>query len=173
MKKILAAVAVAVTSFSMASAAIVNIDSQPSNNDQTLMLDAGTYEVSFIADMFEAWNAWGRVRGCDSDGENCSNGWLTNVNIESAEFGTLAVGRHGRYATSALALANAEPVLFTLTSMQQVVFRIADSYYRDNRGGVSLQVAAQSPASAAVPVPGAFMLFAGAAGFAAFRRKTA
>ena len=173
MKKLLTALAVAATSLGIASAAVVNIDARPKNNDQTLMLDAGTYEVSFLSGTYQAWNAWGRVRGCDQAGENCSQGWLTNVRVSSSDIGNLGFGRHGRFATAAQALSNAQPITFTLSSLQQVVFRIADSNYRDNIGGLSLNVATLNDGSAAVPVPGAFILFAGAAGVAAFRRKTA
>ncbi|MEO1657235.1 MAG: hypothetical protein AAFR65_05890, partial [Pseudomonadota bacterium] len=81
MKFLVAATLSVLSAFSMAQAAtmVVDINSRPSDNGVTVTLDAGVYELSFVEGMYDAWNAWGRNSGCDSNGENCSRGWLTNV----------------------------------------------------------------------------------------------
>ncbi|MEM1381640.1 MAG: hypothetical protein AAGH41_13550 [Pseudomonadota bacterium] len=159
----------AFTLLGSAHAAIINLDSRDANNGVTLTLNAGTYKASFVDGQFSSWNAWGETvtSGCDSNGANCGRGWLTNTQVSSVELGTFLFGNNGRFATSAAAFAAAQPLVFTLTQTQQVVFRIADSRYNDNFGGISLDVR-----EAAVPVPAAFALFAcGAAGYTAFRRR--
>lgn len=71
----------------------------------------------------------------------------------------------GRYSTPTLALLNALSTTFTLTATSIVKFFIRDQPYRDNVGGMSLNVSE-------VPVPAAAFLFAPALlGFLGLRRK--
>ncbi|MCA2620718.1 MULTISPECIES: hypothetical protein [unclassified Microcystis] len=88
--------------------------------------------------MYDAWNAWGTVQGCDANGANCQNGWVNNYSISSSEF-SISQGT-GTYATPALALANGQNTAFTLTGDSNVYLFIGDSFYSDNIGGVSLKV---------------------------------
>ncbi|MEM6747262.1 MAG: hypothetical protein AAF608_07575 [Pseudomonadota bacterium] len=168
MKFLIASIAAALSALSMSHAAtmVVDVDSLPSDNGVTVSLDAGVYELSFVEGAYKAWNAWGKVQGCDSDGANCSKGWLTNINV-LAEGTVYKLGRHGRFETPDLALAAASPFTLTLSALTDVTFYIGDSYFKDNVGGISMQVAA-----IAMPVPAAGLLFVGAAaGFAVARRR--
>ncbi len=167
MKRFVATIASAIAAISMANAAtIVDIDSKPSDNGVTLSLAAGIYEVSFISSMFDAWNAWGKTSGCDNNGENCSQGWLTNVDV-LIDNTIYKYGRNGKFETPELALDNASPFTLTLTELTDVTFYIDDINYNDNKGGVSLQVA-----SVATPVPAAGLLFlGGVAAYNASRRR--
>ncbi|NCR45096.1 MAG: hypothetical protein GPJ09_13265 [Microcystis aeruginosa SX13-01] len=88
--------------------------------------------------MYDAWNAWGTVQGCDANGANCQKGWFNNYSISSSEF-SISQGT-GTYATPALALANGQNTAFTLTGDSNVYLFIGDSFYSDNIGGVSLKV---------------------------------
>ncbi|MEM9839215.1 MAG: hypothetical protein AAF830_08680 [Pseudomonadota bacterium] len=164
--KLFTLIGVAAASFlGFANAAIINLDSTDSNNGETLMLGPGKYKVTFISDDYEAWNAWDRVTDCDTSGENCSRGWLNNTRITSSELGSFIFGNNGRFATASQALAATSPLMFTLSSLQQVAFEIDDFPVTDNAGGVSLNVEA-------VPVPAAALLFGSAAfGISAFRRR--
>ncbi|VAV86355.1 hypothetical protein MNBD_BACTEROID02-1626 [hydrothermal vent metagenome] len=161
-----------------ASAAIVNINSRINNesNPVSLLLDAGTYDVTPIGitdgGAYDSWNAWngGQVTGCNSSGENCSTGWLNLYYFASSEFGEVSIWDVNRYASSSLALANSISTSFTLISSATVDFYIIDgangSTAWDNVGGISLNVA--SP----VPLPTALYLFlSGVAGLAAIRKK--
>ncbi|HDY85329.1 MAG TPA: hypothetical protein ENH74_06580, partial [Methylophaga sp.] len=70
-----------------------------------------------------------------------------------------------RYSTSQLALLNSISATFTLLSDATVKLFINDSNFKDNVGGMSLNVSA-------VPVPAAALLFAPALlGFMGLRRK--
>jgi hypothetical protein len=168
-KKALFAAAMISAAPMAANAATVNLDSTDPSNAVTLDLQAGTYKVTPIAGDFDSWNAWGSVSGCDSNGENCSKGWITNFSIEtSLETITIRTSDINRYATPTDALANALSATFTILSDEAVKFFIIDHPYGDNIGGVSLDVSAVS----AVPVPAAAFLFAPAlAGFIGLRRK--
>ncbi|MEM6913039.1 MAG: hypothetical protein AAF511_03575 [Pseudomonadota bacterium] len=168
MHNLFALAAAAMISLSAARAAtiVVDIDSQPIDNGVTVSLDAGTYEISFIDGVFKSWNPWGSVAGCDSDGTGCNRGWLTNLDIEID--GTIhRFGRHGKFATADLALANASPFQLDLAALTDVTFSIFDTNYGGNIGGLSFQIT-----SVPTPVPGAALLFvAGAAVFASGRRR--
>lgn len=156
---------------STANAATVNLNAV-TGNEVTLDLTAGTYEVTPIDEPNVAWNAWstdGDVSGCDANGENCSQGFLHQYSISIAGVSTL-VANGGRYATAQLAFDNASSFVFSIASNQLVSFRIRDSHYLDNLGGVSLRVNA-------VPLPAAAWLFlsaiGGMAGLKRFKRARA
>ncbi|NCS78091.1 MAG: hypothetical protein GPJ17_13020 [Microcystis aeruginosa K13-07] len=125
-------------------AAIININSVSNDTGNPIVqfFSAGDYQVDYIgvADggMYDAWNAWGTVQGCDANGANCQNGWVNNYSISSSEF-SISQGT-GTYATPALALANGQNTAFTLTGDSNVYLFIGDSFYSDNIGGVSLKV---------------------------------
>lgn len=153
---------------------IVNIDAlqNTTSNPISLNLSAGTYSVDYIGmnngGAYDAWNAWGegRVSQCDSNGEGCRTGWLNNYSISFDGFNqTFATGR---YANALQAMQNALSTSFTLASDTTVNFFVKDSHYRDNVGGVSLNVSSQS-----VPEPASMLGFlaVGTIGVSQLKRK--
>jgi len=134
----------------IANAVIVNINSVTNHdgNPVSIFFNAGTYDVTPIGvdngGAFNAWNAWSYVAGCDSNGENCSYGWLNRYYIYSSEFGEMLLTDHNRYANQSLALSNAISTSFTLTNDATVDFYIWDgdngSESWDNSGGISLDI---------------------------------
>jgi hypothetical protein len=149
-----------------ANAATVNLDalSNTNLNPVELNLTAGTYNVNPFMGAYTSWNAWGTVSGCDSNGANCSKGWINNYSITTPTE-TIFTSNGVRYKTADLALLNALSTSFTLLSDATVKFFIKDSNYSDNIGGISLNVSS-------VPVPAAAFLFAPALlGFMGLRRK--
>lgn len=143
-------------------AVIIDINSITNNESRpvSVFFDAGTYDVSAIGvsdgGAYNSWNAWnwGQVYGCNSEGANCTVGWINNYYISSLEFGELFLSDGIRYANSLLALANAVSTSFTLTSGAFVDFYIRDgvngSLAWDNRGGISLN--ANLPTKAPEPL---------------------
>jgi hypothetical protein len=138
--------------FTAANAIIINVNAKVDSkyNPLGITLDAGTYDVtpigkdSNLGSLFNAWNPWGKwrdYRGCDSNGENCTNGWINAFSVGSAEFGTINLGAVGGiFQTDVQALAAAVGTSFTLTSQAVVKFWIRDSTYTDNTGGLSFDV---------------------------------
>jgi len=151
-----------------ANAATVDINAKTNTSDNPveLFLTAGTYNVNPFEGVYESWNAWGRVKNCN--GDICGNGWINNYSITTPT-DTIFTSNRTRYRTADLALLNALSTSFTLSSDATVKFYIRDSYYRDNIGGISLDVSADI---SSVPVPAAAFLFAPALlGFMGLRRK--
>ena len=148
------------------NATIININSLSNNesNPISVHFDAGIYDVSVIGvgdgGAYNSWNAWngGQVFGCDGGGANCRVGWINNYYISSLEFGEMFLSDGVRYANSSLALANAIPTSFTLTSSAFVNFYIRDGVNGnlawDNVGGMSLGI--NLPKS--VPAPPVLLL---------------
>jgi hypothetical protein len=154
----------AVSTFVVApvQAAIININSviNGTGNPIVQFFSAGDYQVDYIgvADggMYDAWNAWGNVQGCNANGANCQNGWLNNYSISSSEFSI--VQGTDTYATPALALANGQNSSFVLKGDGNVNFFIGDQPYYDNVGGVSLRVRPISnPPVTSVPEPSSIL----------------
>ena len=166
MKSLLSAFCVVFSALGISQAAIIDIDSTTKTRSVEVVLEAGKYDISFVSSAFDAWNAWGRTRGCARDGTGCAQGWLTNLHIYSEEIGTIRIGSHGRFRSMELALANALPATIELSTRQSVRFFIADRRYHDNQGGVSVDIA-----QTAVPLPAAGLLFLG--GIAALRMRRA
>ena len=152
---------------------IIDIDARlnSNNNPISLMLSAGIYSVDYIGKndggAYDAWNAWGSVFGCDSNGENCSIGWLSRYSISSNNFNQTLAG-NSRYDTALMAMQNALDTSFTVASDSTVNFFIPDSVYGDNEGGVSLRLSSQS-----IPEPASILglLSVGAIGISIFKGK--
>lgn len=146
-----------------ASPVTVDLDAltRTMSNPVVLELGAGTWTVTPVIGSFTAWNAWGRNRDCAPDGTGCSQGWLhawamSSDSLPAAIYGDSSL----RFSTAELAFAGAVSTVFTLAAPEFVSFFIADSFYNDNIGGVSLRIAPQA-AVAAVPLPAGLPLLAG------------
>lgn len=149
------------------NAAVVDLTAKNTNNLNAVELNlaAGTYNVNAFAGTFTSWNAWGTTTGCNAAGANCSKGWINSYSIETPETGVMLITDGVRYSTSQLALLNSISATFTLLSDATVKLFINDSNFKDNVGGMSLNVSA-------VPIPAAALLFAPALlGFMGLRRK--
>jgi hypothetical protein len=149
------------------NAATVDLDAVINTNPNPveLKLKGGTYKVTPIAGRtFAAWNYWGRTNGC-SCGADCRRASLNNYSITTPTE-SIFMSDGDRYSTPTLALLNALSTTFTLTKTTIVNFFIPDQPYRDNLGGMSLNVSE-------VPVTAAAFLFSPALlGFLGLRRKT-
>lgn len=124
--------------------ATIDIDATDPNNTVSQPLPAGTFEIIPVSGTYVAWNAWSSVSGCDSNGENCSNGFIYSYSYNSPSLSAQSFNLGTRrYETDvqALAAAQAEPTeSFTLALAETVDFLINDSAYTDNSGGVSLEI---------------------------------
>jgi hypothetical protein len=196
---LMASAALAVSLATAASAAtpiLVDI-SGASDVGTTVNLAAGTYNVSFIdntaAGGFNGFSFWSNTSGCASS-SNCAQGFTELFEVvdggsttQFIKLDSSTVNGYNIYDTAADALAGyqaggvseivdgvneGQSTRFTLTAPTSLNFVIQDSYYPDNRGGVSI-------ALSAVPEPStwAMMLVGfgglGAAMRGARRRQTA
>jgi hypothetical protein len=150
---------------------------------------------------YNAASPWQDVAGCSGAGNNCSQGWLTAIFIDlgnsvgtfdrttglafwpqpyltpyySTADAALAAAASGTFIETTLTNTpyhdTTSPFGFSLASAQDVNFYFKDSFYADNRGGVSISLNKM----AAVPEPAtwAMMLVGfGALGTVMRRRKT-
>ncbi|MGD1955389.1 MAG: PEP-CTERM sorting domain-containing protein [Sphingomonadales bacterium] len=172
LKRVVIAVAalasIALPTTASALPTIINLDATDPGNEFFIALDAGDYRVDPILDQFIAWNAWGQETSCDSDGENCSRGWIYSYRFDSLDTGDIGVGSGAdRFATAIQAFDNAQPFAFSLSQMQEVRFYRPDSNFNDNEGGMSLQLVEVSE-------PGMTLLFGlGMIGVALHARRRA
>jgi hypothetical protein len=145
------------------NAAIINLDAYDADSSNpitvSLSLDAGTYDVEVIGvaegGLYNSWNAWGNTYGCNSLGENCTQGWINNYTFSSTELGAQTFTDGIRYSSSLLALDNSVNSMFTLTSAALVDFYISDQPYYDNLGGMSLDITEHI----SVPEPSTLVLY--------------
>jgi hypothetical protein len=139
-------------------ALIINIDATNSINAINYKLDEGYYEVKPIIGDFTAWNAWGWVNGEENDYPHSSAdrstlgvGWLNTYYINDISYGDGML-----YYDPHDALDNAISAFFALTTSETVKFSINDIYFRDNIGGMSLDV---RKINSPVPEPSTMLLF--------------
>lgn len=80
-----AAALIAVCAAAPAAAAVVNVDAL-SGAGTTVALGAGTYSVSYAGlaggGNYDAFNFWGQVTGCNSQGSGCGRGWTNSFAID-------------------------------------------------------------------------------------------
>ncbi len=172
--KMLCLAAVSLLSSAASAATIVNLDGKANSSIDgshavSLNLGAGIYQVTFVEDQYTAFSRWGFEQGCDSFGLHCRQGWENSARIivgsNEYKFGDAnASGGYGPkpgedayFATADLSFAHSGiySLNFSLAAPGTVKFYLYDSARADNRGGVSLSVAA-------VPEPATWaMLIAG------------
>ena len=165
----------------IASADIINLDAEVDtiSSPDTLFLGDGTYNVEVIGTdeggVYNAWNPWGFTSGCSENDDGCTTGWINSYHYGSVEIGTVHYGDGNKYANEILALQNAVDSSFTLSYAQTVNFWIADSYYRDNIEGISLNITEiTNPGGEPIPEPATMLLFGvGLAGLAGYKRRQA
>ncbi len=158
-----------------AQAQIIDIGSAH-DTGTTVSLAAGDYALTFTdAGAFAAWNPWGRnvVSGCNAEGSACAQGWTDAYAVIAGAQRLAFAGTGGFFSTESAALAAglaSAPDLLHLDSATDVKFYIADSYYGDNVGGVSVALSAVG----AVPEPSTYaLLLAGLAGIGFVARRRA
>ncbi len=155
------AAAVALAFAAPAGATVINLSgvnnaSTDGSNAQSLSLDAGTYNVTFTQGQYTAFNRWSSSSGCDTNGENCRQGWEDSARIgigsttsptfyfgdgnASGDYGPKPHGAYYETASDAFTHAAMYSLNFTLSAPTDVYFWIYDNNVGDNQGGVSLQV---------------------------------
>lgn len=184
--KILAALACSIAS-AFAQAGVVNINAYSNGgpldtsgfyNPVLYSVGPGTYKIQRVGTetagaTYTAWNAWGRVSGCDAQGLcNGGNGWVNNFQYDTGAGTEINwLGPFDRWATPQLALNNAigvQSYVRTFTAPTTLRFYIMDSHHWDNLGGISVSI------TPAIPEPETYALMLaglGALGLMARRRK--
>jgi len=117
-------------------------------NPVVVTLPAGTYTVTPI-DVGEggAYTAWDYYTYLNA----WLDGYVISVDYGSGPFVLVYAGFGTTYPTAAIAFQHAVSSTFTLFSTVPVDFGVADSYYPDNQGGVSLAIST-------TPEPGSLAL---------------
>ena len=144
--------------FAPAASAAIDITFDARSNPGTAVaLDAGTYSGSWTAG---GWSAW-------SSGDN----WLNKFYVTMKDKPVLyfGVGEFPYYSSPAKALEAVKGLTFSFVvpTRQDVMFTVSDNLFYDNRGGLTLSIAA-------VPEPESFaMMLAGLALVAGIARRRA
>lgn len=145
----------------VSAATVVNVDgklnaSLDGSNAVPLPLGAGTYNITFVSGLFDAFSRFSNNSGCDVNGQNCVLGFENSIKyiINSQTF-SLGDGQangglgpqtpgNGYFNSTSLSLQNAAQYkgTFTLSAPTTVGFFLFDDNLADNRFGVSLNVAA-------------------------------
>ena len=187
MKKFLALIAVASAAVLTlpAQAITLNLDGMANasidgSNGVGFALAAGKYRFSFVNDQYTAFSRFSSATGCDGSGRNCVQGFENSTMVvtngvtnmfgdgnASGGFGPVSGG--GYYETAANSFANSGQYtsIFTFAAPVTGSAYIFDDILSDNRGGVSLNIAA-------VPEPatwGLMILGFGGMGVAMRRRS--
>lgn len=174
MKMILAMATALVAAAPASAATVVNLNgvanaSLNGSNAVNVNLAAGTYSLRFTQDQYTAFTRFASVTGCDSTGQNCSQGYENSARYviggqtftfgdgnANGGIGPISPG-NGYFRDAATSFANSTGYLanFTLASAGTVGFFIYDDFLSDNSGGISLSIAAvPEPASWAMMVSG-------------------
>ena len=171
---IAASLAIGLSSASIASAAVildVEVNTKLNNDPVSTILQAGTYNVSFIDGLYDAWDPYnGVVEGCDENGANCDKGWLTNLDV-TVNGKNKRYGNNGRFASADLALKNAGTFQLVLTEETEIFMFLANQNEKAPGQGVSVKLSAADTVATPLPAAGLVFLGGGAAGWAAIRRR--
>ncbi|MEM9542420.1 MAG: hypothetical protein AAGA60_23370 [Cyanobacteria bacterium P01_E01_bin.42] len=128
---------------------IVNIDSVTNSSKAQAVkvtLPAGNYTISVVGKKdggtYDAWTKNTKVKGCDGNGKNCTQGWEHKYLYQLGAGKKVKIKGTGRYETPALALANLpDDVTFTLTEPTEAIFYLKDTNdASNNQGGLSLHI---------------------------------
>lgn len=190
------AAVVAMAPLVQAAGIVVNVDgfANASSDGSTkpsvdILLNAGIYELSFIDGLvvddalFTAFSRFSGQTNCNASGASCSTGWENSVRYmidgntflfgdgnASGGVGPISGGGYFQTADDSFANSGQYTDTFTIAADNTTVsFFLFDGNTQlgDNRGGVSLDVAA-------VPLPAAAWLFASALlGLGAVKRRKA
>lgn len=185
MKNILLATALLGSAMAAPVAAqTVNVDgvanaSLDGGNAVTGSFGPGTYRYTFTSGLFTAFSRFSGSAGCNAVGARCSQGFENSVRLlingavtpfgdgqAAGGIGPQTTGGYYDTAAQSFAASSKYVGFFTLTDRTNVGFFLYDDVLSDNRGGVSIAVAA-------VPEPttwGMMILGFGAVGFAMRRR---
>lgn len=168
-----------------ANALIIDVDgtanaSLDGTNAVSVLLAAGTYELSFTEGAYSAFSRFSSSTDCDASGANCRTGWENSARyiIDPTTFlfgdgnasgGIGPISGGGYFVDAATSFANSAgySTTFSLASAVNVDFFIFDDFLGDNRGGVSLLVQ-----RVGVPEPSVLALFSiGLLGMGLARRR--
>ena len=146
---------------------VVNVPgtTNPSVNPVTIQLDAGTYTVTIVEPPYPgaiytaySFYSYGGL-------------WSTNLTITLAAspYTQLFINPDGIWSDPNTAFQNSQSGSFTITTSELVNLGVADSYYGDNTGGVSVLLDG-NPTSTPIPAA-AYLLGSGLLGLVAVRKK--
>lgn len=151
---------------SSAYAAVINLDSRYNGGpfDREIHLrnpvlypaKAGVYKIEFLkagekGAVYTAWNGWGRVYNCDSNGANCQNGWGMYLQYDTiaaqSVADTVALGVTNVRSTAEAAF-QAGAYSGTQKRYRYIIvdedttlrFFIPDNHHFDNVGGISFSI---------------------------------
>jgi hypothetical protein len=144
------------------------LDATSSTNGQSLsgFSTTDTLTVDLVANNeLTAWRAWDSTTCTNPAGDATCRGWLTNFRVElGVGSGNFTTFTSMRFPTATGALNAFTPI--ELTGFESYGFKINDSNYGDNAGGLSFDVTVRQ---SAVPVPATLGLLA--LGFLALRKS--
>ncbi len=112
-------------------------------------LKAGKYRLELVdpttpGAYYSAWNAWGRVGNCDATGQCSDNGWLNFVRFDSGPNTPVHIlGDFTIWSSAVLSFAHTKTLptyIVDLKESKTLRFFIADSFHKDNLGGVSVRI---------------------------------
>lgn len=129
---------------------VVDLDALSNSpaNPVPVSLAAGCWQAKPVAGVFTAFNAWGKVSGCEPDGTQCVKGWLTSFFLSKPGGGVFGGGGPAsHYDSAALALAESTQLVFTLPQAATVTLAVSDcdNCLTDNLGGISVELSLLHP----------------------------
>ncbi|MCK5000487.1 MAG: hypothetical protein KAS23_13175, partial [Anaerohalosphaera sp.] len=142
-------------SYSHGNTITVNLNAR-SGGTVTVNLEPGIYEIKAVSGNYTAWNPWGTVQSPKPDG-TAWVGWVTTTYMRRGTSGWTTIimdstPKGSVWATAQLALEHSRVETVEVSNPETFQFRISDSAYWDNTGGMSLEVALISPFIITSPV---------------------